>query len=150
MMMPRSSAPPRKAAGVTLIELMIVVVVIAILGVIAVPNYREYMKRTHRTEAKSALLRIQTNQERWYLQHNTYTDDPDDLGFPGGVSENGVYTLAITTADGLTQDYTATAAPAAGGGRNGVRMEDDTECAEFSIDSRGVRAASPDPRGRCW
>jgi type IV pilus assembly protein PilE len=140
----------RRDGGVTLIELMIVVVVIGILGVIAVPSYREYMKRTYRTEAKSALLQIQTNQERWYLQHNSFTDDLADLGFAGGLSEKGVYELSVTTTAGLTLDYTASAAPATGGGSNGVRMADDDECAQFSIDSRGVRTASPDPRGRCW
>lgn len=140
----------RRDAGVTLIELMIVVVVVAILGVVAAPSYRDYMRRTHRTEAKTALLRIQTNQERWYLQNNTFTDDLSDLGFPDGRSENGVYVLAVTTAAGLAQDYTATATPAADGGSNGVQMTDDAECAQFSIDSRGVRDAAPDGRGRCW
>jgi type IV pilus assembly protein PilE len=142
--------PRRRDGGVTLIELMIVVVVVAILGVIAVPSYREYMKRTYRTEAKSALLQIQANQERWYLQHNTFTADLGALGFAGGVSEKGVYALSVSTEAGLTQDYRATATPAPPGGSNGVRMTDDDECAAFSIDSRGVRAASPDPRGRCW
>lgn len=141
----------RRMAGVTLIELMMVVVVVAILGVIAVPSYRQYTIRAHRTEAKAALLRLQANQERWYLQHNTYTDDPEALGFPGDLSENGVYALTIVPHErGLTEGYTATATPAPGGGRNGVSMTDDAECASFSVDAQGVKSASPDPRGRCW
>ena len=141
----------RRVAGITLIELMIVVVVVAILGLIAVPSYRKYTIRAHRTEAKSALLRLQTNQERWYLQHNTYTDDPEAIGFPGGLSENGVYTLSIEPAEeGLSFGYIATAKPRPEGGANGVTMTDDDECAEFSITSDGLRSAAPDPRGRCW
>jgi type IV pilus assembly protein PilE len=139
-----------RMAGVTLIELMIVVVVVAILGVIAVPSYREYVKRTHRTEAKSALLQIQTNQERWYLQNNSYTNDLNNLGFTGDVTENGVYALAITTAGGLTQDYTATATPTSTGGSNGVKMTDDDECTSFTLTSQGERTAGADPNGRCW
>jgi len=136
-------------AGVTLIELMIVVVVVAILGVIAVPSYRQYTLRAHRTEAKSALLKLQANQERWYLQNNTYSDDPQALGFADGKSENGVYTLTITSAD-LTAGYTATATPTPGGGRNGVSMTDDAECASFSVTADGLKSAAPDPNRRCW
>src|SRR5690606_32671312 len=91
---------PRRMAGVTLIELMIAVVVISILAMIAVPSYRQYTQRAHRTEAKTALLQLQSNQERWYLQNNTYTADPASLGFSANRSENGVYTLSITAAAG--------------------------------------------------
>jgi len=141
----------RGIAGVTLIELMIVVVVIAILGVIAVPSYRQYTIRAQRTEAKSALLQLQTNQEKWYLQNNTYTDDPESLGFDSDLTENGVYTLAIAAADGgLTQGYVATATPTAGGGSNGVNMSDDDDCTAFTLTSQGERSATPDPQGRCW
>ncbi len=142
---------PRRMAGVTLIELMIVVVIISILALIAVPSYRQYTQRAHRTEAKAALLQLQANQERWYLQNNTYTSDPAALGFTDSRSENGVYTLSITAAaGGLAEGYVATAAPAASGGRNGVSMADDTECALFTVTSQGLKSASPDPNGRCW
>jgi len=139
-------------AGVTLIELMVVVVVIAILGTIAVPSYRQYTMRAHRTEAKTALLRLQANQERYFLQHNAYTDDPEALGFAGSLSENGVYTLSIVPDPdkGLVGGYTATAAPTPGGGRNGVSMTDDAECASFSLTAQGLKSASPDPHSRCW
>lgn len=140
-----------RAAGITLIELMIVVVIVAILGLIAMPSYRQYTIRAHRTEAKSALLTLRANQERWYLQHQTYSGDPAVLGFPGGTSENGVYELSITADPaGLTNGYTAKATPRAGGGTNGADMTDDTECAEFSISSDGIRSASPNPNDRCW
>lgn len=136
--------------GVTLIELMIVVIVVAILGMIAIPSYRAYTVRAHRTEAKSALLRLATNEERFYLQNNAYTLNPVDLGFVGNLSENGVYTLAIVSPNGVTQDFRATATPTPGGGTNGVNMADDTECASYTIDSAGVRSAAPDPSGSCW
>jgi type IV pilus assembly protein PilE len=136
--------------GVTLIELMIVVIVVAILGIIAIPSYRAYTVRAHRTEAKSALLRLAANEERFYLQNNAYTLNPVNLGFVGSLSENGVYTLAIVSPNGVTQDFRATATPTPGGGTNGVNMGDDAECASYTIDSAGVRAATPDPNGSCW
>ena len=62
----------QRVRGVTLLELMAVVVVIGILSIVALPSYRQYVLRAQRTEAKSALLRLATNQERYYLGNRTY------------------------------------------------------------------------------
>ncbi len=140
--------PRRQSQGVTLLELLIVVVMIGLLGTIAVPGYRQYAMRAQRTEAKTALLRLAANQERFYLQNNTYTSNLIALGFPTGVSDKGVYTLAVPVAD--TDTYRATAVPTPGGGLNGVGMSADIDCALFSINAQGVRAAAPDPDSRCW
>ena len=138
-----------RQAGVTLMELMIVLVIIGILGVIAIPAYTGYTERVHRTEAKSALLELAANQERWYLQNNTYTNDLANLGFPGGLTEFGVYTLDFTVAPDTTQ-FTARARPTAGGGVNNVDQTRDADCTEFTINEQGIRTAAPDPRGTCW
>ncbi len=138
-----------RQAGVTLLELMIVVVIIGTLAVTAIPAYRGYTQRVHRTEAKSALLELAANQERWYLQNNTYTANLGDLGFAGGVTENGVYQLDFTVAPD-TRQFTARARPNPGGGTNGISQGADVDCAEFTIDEAGVRDAQPDPSGNCW
>ena len=142
------SIEPRRQHGVTLIELMLVVVIVAILGMVAIPSYRQYSIRAQRTEAKTALLRIATNQERFYLQNNTYTNNLAALGFPGGVSENGVYTLNIPVAN--AQTYQATATPTPGGGINGKNMTSDAECAQFGLNAQGLKTAAPDPNTACW
>lgn len=140
----------RYATGVTLMELMLVVALVGLLAIIGVPTYRQYMQRTHRTEAKSALLRIAADQERFYLQNNRYATTFAELNtFPGGVSENSVYTLAIAAPTPLTA-FTAQATPRAGGGTNGVDQTTDAECATFTINSQGIRTAAPNPNGRCW
>ncbi len=138
----------REHRGFTLVELLIVIVIIAILGLIAVPSYRQYSMRAQRTEAKTALLRLAANQERFYLQNNTYTNDTVALGFLLGKSENGVYTLNIPLAD--TNTYQATAVPTPGGGTSGRTMISDVECAQFGIDAQGLKTAIPDPQNRCW
>ena len=132
-----------KQKGVTLIELVVVMMVIGILGVIALPSYRDYVQRSQRTEAKDALVRVATNQERFYLQNNTYTANLAELGFAnGGLTDSGLYEIVVV-ADQL--GFTATAAPSAGGG-----MLADDECLSFAIDEAGVRTAAPDPHDRCW
>ena len=138
----------RHHRGLTLVELLIVILIIAVLGLIAVPSYRQYSLRAQRTEAKTALLRLAANQERFYLQNNTYTNDTVALGFLLGESENGVYTLNIPLAD--TNTYQATAVPTPGGGTNGRTMTMDAECAQFGIDAQGLKTAMPDPQSRCW
>lgn len=136
----------RWMAGVTLLELMMVVVVVGILGAIAIPSYRAYTIRAHRTDAKNALLSLATSQERYYLANRTYGTLAQlaAAGYPT-TSEYGMYTLAVTVSDATT--FTATAVPAAGGGSNGVDMTQDTQCGSFSIDARGVRGASSP---NCW
>jgi type IV pilus assembly protein PilE len=137
-----------RACGVTLIELMAVVMVIGILSIIAIPSYRQYSMRAQRTDAKNALLQIQTNQERFYLQNRRYgaTADLPNLGFAVPLSEKGAYALTIVNTDN-TVDYTATATVTTGGVIDQTR---DTDCQSFTLNERGVRGAAPDPLGRCW
>ena len=134
--------------GVTLIELMIVIVVVAILGSIAVPSYRSFVLRSHRVEAKTALLALAAAQEKFYLQNNTYatnslltTAPPSGLGL-AATTENGWYTVAIANganAAGFSATATATGTQTADG-----------DCASFTINQLGVKTATGDKPTVCW
>ena len=123
--------------GVTLLELMIVTIIIGIMAVIAYPNYRQYAARAKRTEAKAMLLEIAQNQERFYLQNNTY-GDAAALGYPK-VSDSGSYTVTITAAD--ANDFSATATYLNGD-------EEASKCSTFTIDGRGNKTSTP--YSDCW
>jgi type IV pilus assembly protein PilE len=128
--------------GITLIELMIVVVIIGVLASIAYPSYRAHVQRAKRTEAISALMQIATEQERVYLNENTYTADLTKLGFPVAddyVTETGTYRVEVTAADADT--FTATATYLVGDDEAG-------KCGVFSITAAGVKASAPSPD--CW
>lgn len=129
----------------TLLELMAVVMVIGVLGMIAIPSYRQYVMRAQRTEAKTALLQLYTNQERFYLTNRTYSADPDQLGFVGDLTERGTYTLTIAGANAT--GYTATATPRAGAD---INMTSDAQCTTFSITATGVRSATGTDAANCW
>jgi len=137
-------------AGFTLIELLIAMVIVAILASIAVPSYRAYVLRSRREDAISALLRISTAEEKFFLQNNTYTTStaPGGLG-TGAVSDNGYYDIAIVPGpNGIASGYSATATPNATGGQS-----DDAKCASFTIDQTGQRTATgtdPTPNQTCW
>jgi type IV pilus assembly protein PilE len=128
--------------GITLVELMIVVVIIGFLAAVAYPNYREFAARAKRNEAKAALLQIATNQERFYLQNNTYTCDMTRLGFSAAadfVTESGTYTVNVTdcTADNFTAqaDYNPSDA-------------EEGKCDLFQINGRNVKTSLP--YTNCW
>lgn len=141
-------------------ELLITLVVVAVLATIAVPSYRQFVLRSHRVEAKSALLNIATEQEKFYLQRNRFANDDELVNAPvdGGLgftrnTENGWYSLNVTADDDANpQEWTA-AAQAEG------NQQDDAKCRYFSVDSTGNRTAGPNLDGsgttddtsrECW
>lgn len=145
----------QRSRGFSLTELIVTVAVVAILAAVAIPSYRQYVMRASRADATAALLRLASNQERFYLANNTYADDdelgeapPDGLGMAG--TERGFYELAIEPhEDGLAVGYTATATVV-----DGEDQADDTDCAVFSVNEQGVRGAEngegDDNTETCW
>lgn len=126
------------ARGITLLELMMVVVIVAILATVAYPNYRDAAARAKRNEARAALLLIATNQERHYLQNNTYTADLATLGVTA-ITESGTYAIAIPAAD--ASNFTAVATYQNADNEAG-------KCQTFQIDGRGNKSSAP--LDDCW
>ena len=132
----------RRMQGITLLELMIVVMIVGILAVVAYPNYRDFAARAKRNEAKAALLQIATNQERFYLNNNTYTNDMTQLGFPVSddfVTGTGSYTIDGTGANASNFSALATYS----------RVDNEsTKCLTLGIDGRGAKTSAP--LTDCW
>jgi type IV pilus assembly protein PilE len=137
----KQSAIMKRIRGVTLLELMIVVVIVGILAAIAYPSYRQHVQRAKRSEAMSTLLRIATEQERFYLNSNTYTADLTELGFDNDpfTTATGTYEVDITFADANT--YTAQA-------DYQLSDEEEAKCNLFTIDAIGAKGS--DPKLDCW
>jgi len=120
---------------------MIVVAIVAIISSIAIPSYRGYVLRANRSEAKTALLRIQAAQEKYYLSNNQYANSLTLLGFgTATTTERGFYTLQVNSP--TVDTFTATATPA------GSQVSD-AECASFSINESGNRLPTL-ATSRCW
>ena len=133
-----------KATGFTLIELMIVVVIVGILMAISMPAYRDYVMRSHRTDAHSSLLDIAARQERHVAQYNRYANvitasDNTGLNMAANSTE-GYYTLGAAACAGgvIANCYTITAT-AVGNQAN------DTDCPSLTYNSVGTKTPAA-----CW
>lgn len=83
--------------GFTLLELMIAVVVVAILVSIAYPSFAQQIAKSHRSDAKIALLACAQMLERYSSQNGNYAGGADAAvnGACTGASKNGYYTLPV-------------------------------------------------------
>jgi len=139
---------PNRIRGVTLIELMVVLAIVAILSSLAVASYRRYVLRANRTDATSALLRIQVGEEKYFLQNNTYTINatatpPTGLGV-ASPTPNGFYNITVTpgTTGSIATSFSATAAATS-------TQTQDTSCLTLTIDDQGLRNSAPSTTD-CW
>jgi type IV pilus assembly protein PilE len=140
--------------GVTLIELVVVMIIVGILAAVAIPSYRSYVLRSQRSDAKDALLALATQQEKHYLQCNTYgttiaaaTNCAAGEVQGAAASKNGWYTLAIVAGNATAFTVRATAV-------NGQNQWQDTACRDFTVTQAGVRTArdsgTADNSAECW
>jgi len=138
---------PRKPRqqGYTLLELLLTVSIVTIVTSIALPSYQNHVKRSHRSDAMSALMRVANAQEKFYLQNNTYASTLAELDITG--TRSGFYDLTIPVAN--VNEFRAEARPATGGPQVG-----DDNCSLFSIDATGALNAQSSGGGAttadCW
>lgn len=129
--------------GFTLIELMIAVAVVAILAAIALPSYRQYIIEARRSDAHSALQRIQLAQEKWRTNHDKFADDLVLLKL-AKVSDEGYYDLTLSGAG--PDGYVATASAPQASPQYADKV---TECRTMKLTlSKGVEIVKEPPV--CW
>lgn len=134
-------AVPRRAAGFSLIELVIVMVVMAVLFAIAVPAYDSFVMKSRRAEARELLSSIAQAEGRYYANHAKFATTLDALGIHDDASLNAYYTVAI---DENGRGYKLSATP------QGAQQTD--VCGTLVLDDAGTRKvenASIDAAD-CW
>lgn len=98
---------PTRIAGFTLIELLVVIAIIGILAAVAIPQFGAYRRKGFDADAQANVRNMALAQETYFLENNTYADDPDDLG-AFGYTQSANITPAVTTATETTFVVTAT------------------------------------------
>jgi type IV pilus assembly protein PilE len=88
-----------RAAGFTLVELMIAVTILAIIAAVAMPIYNQYSQRTFRVEAQADLLNCAQGMERFAAANFNYNGAVAAFGAgticdPRSVAQ-GRYTIAV-------------------------------------------------------
>lgn len=63
-----------RAAGFSLIELMIAVAIVGILAGVAYPSYQDQVRKGKRAEARAALMNLLQQEERYMTQMNRYVE----------------------------------------------------------------------------
>jgi len=124
-----------KAAGFTLMEVLVAMVIISVLSALALPAYTSYVTRSRLTEAFTALASVQPLAEQYWSNNRTYVG----MTVPS-ASTNFSYTLSSAS----TSAYTVTATGAA-----------TVTGFSFTIDQAGNRATTAAPSGwttstTCW
>jgi len=99
-----------KPRGFTLIELMIALVIVAVLASIALPSYRESVKRGNRRAAQSVMMDIVNREHQYFLGNRAYATKAElAYGLPPEVSSNYSYDIALDTGPPPEFDITFTA-----------------------------------------
>ncbi|HEY2338896.1 MAG TPA: type IV pilin protein [Steroidobacteraceae bacterium] len=137
-------------AGVTLMELMIVVAIVGILAAIAYPAYTQFVMQTNRTDATKTLQLAAQSLERCYSTNFTYVG----CTVNGNVVNDGstmitpqlFYNITFAIPDPQTYTLTAVAVQAP--------QTTDNSCAQFTLSSTGQQTAQDagaNPNTKtCW
>lgn len=166
-----------RITGFTLVELLVVMIVAAILAAIAIPSYQSQVRKSRRTDAKTAVLDLAQREEKYLSLNNTYTPVSGYLGYASSTTTtyvtgvkvgSGYYQIYVCVAagSGTTVTTPCTAASALATGTTyvvaaipvtGNTQTSDTSCQYFAVDNTGTQFASDNAAGTgndttstCW
>jgi len=142
----------KKTMGFTLVELMITVTIIAILASIVYPSYTSHIMKVRRTDAKSSLLSLANQMERYFTLNNTYLGAAGTTAVPANTGAPRVYPSQtpvsgstkyynLTIFDATASSYEIRAIPIASSSQAG------DSCGTLSITNTGVRSPTSSD---CW
>jgi type IV pilus assembly protein PilE len=129
--------------GFSLIELMIVVAIVAILAGIAYPSYFDSVIQSRRADAKTTLLDLAQQIERFYSENHTYANVAASIGGTPQDSPDGWYAISIVS---TATTYTLTATP-----QNS--QTNDTYCQTYTYNNlgqEGVTGGATWTAEQCW
>ena len=106
----------KRNAGFTLIELMIVVMIVAILASIALPAYREAVRKSDRRAAQAAMMHVASLERQYFMTNRvfaTVTADgsTNELGYAVPTELVDKYDFSVDAVDGPPPGFTINMTP---------------------------------------
>ncbi len=93
----RPCAPPRRSAGFTLVEIMIVVVIIGLLAAMALPAFGRVRSRSHAARFISDLRTFSQAFETYSAQNGNWPANAGTGALPAGMSNADIKISAWST-----------------------------------------------------
>jgi type IV pilus assembly protein PilE len=130
-----------RARGFTLIEVMVTVAIVAILAGVALPSYRDHLRKSRRAEAQAYLMAVASRQQQFLLDTRGYAASLTTVGVAVPANVAAVYDLAVATVVGPPPTFRLTATPKAATDQVSER------CGTLAIDQTGAKTAA---LSTCW
>ena len=127
----------KRQRAFTLIELMIALVIVAILAAVALPAYREQLRKSARAQAQAFLTDMASRQQQYLADKRAYAGSVPALGVTAPASVSTAFAIAVTNTAGPPPTFIITATA------SGDQAKD--KCAVMTVDSAGNRTPAT-----CW
>jgi len=131
-------------AGVTLIELLIVIAIIGIISAIALPAYRDYVIRGKLTDSQASLGATRTRLEQYYQDNRSYPAECGGTaaGLPAfTIATSDYFTYGCAAGATAGQTFVLTATGVTGAGTGGFT---------FTVNEQGDRNTTAVPSSEGW
>ena len=141
-----------KVEGFSLTEILIVLAIMGILAAVAFPTYTESLRRANRAEAKSELVQVAAEQERFFSSYNSYSTDAEPLRTPifegrDRTTTNAWYVISVAACTGGAEAGIANCFIATATAQNEQAADG---CTTFTLTSIGLRGATGLTSDECW
>ena len=130
-----------RARGFTLIEVMITVAIVAILAAVALPSYREHVRKSRRAEAQAYLMALASRQQQFLLDTRGYAPSAATIGLLAPANVAAAYDVVVVAVAGPPPTFRLTATPKAS------TDQVHESCGTLGIDQSGAKTAAA---ATCW
>jgi len=137
----RRSRLVARVRGFTLIELIIVIAIVALLVAVALPSYRDHVRKSRRAEAQAYLMSVAGRQQQFLVDTRAYAPNLTTINIPTPADVSRSYTVTLNVVAGPPPTFTLTAAPTAG------TDQVNEKCGTLTINQSGAKTAA---LSSCW
>jgi type IV pilus assembly protein PilE len=138
-------------------EIMVATAIVALLATFAYPSYTSAMRKAKRAEARSALMQLIQEEERYYSQNNRYAVFSSDSStattrkfkwHSGDSPAKSAYEIVASTCAGDVIENCVQLVAKPGTSKVDAAYKD-PECGELGLASNGKKTASGNGAS-CW